>query len=164
MVQLKENRRPDPLSSGLFARAYRLVMVGAFLTPTLWLVHCSPATSTKHKVPGGSCPRGADYEYVHEDLRLCGALPACSRGVPFRNDCGCGCHVEASAVGAGYTVCGDVQRSVKYCKEEYAPVCGWFTATPDLCAGRYCRETYANSCFACKDGRVRVFSPSNCSI
>lgn len=166
-MKMDRYRKARALLSAMRGRGWgerRLWLVFALIAPASLSLQCTPGKPAPGNAVAMSCPRGADYEYVHEDVRLCGLLPTCSRGVPFRNSCGCGCHVERSAVDPGYTVCGDGQRSVKYCKEEYAPVCGWFTATPDQCADRYCRETYANSCFACKDRRVSVFSPSNCSI
>ncbi len=58
--------------------------------------------------------------------------------------------------------CTNESRKVEYCIELYKPVCGWFTNNPTECKNIYCRESYANSCFACKDKRVIGYTEGKC--
>lgn len=58
--------------------------------------------------------------------------------------------------------CTVESRNIQYCIELYQPVCGWFTKKPSDCTNIYCRESYANSCFACKDKRVLGFTEGKC--
>ncbi len=58
--------------------------------------------------------------------------------------------------------CPEDSKNIDYCIEVYEPVCGWFTNKPSDCNSIYCRESYANSCFACKDKRVIGYTKGNC--
>lgn len=127
-----------------------------------WHIGCTRGSSRTTSAPGEECPAGPEYQYKSKDSVRCAVLPVCDQGVPFRNPCGCGCRLEKGSADLGYTACTEAQRRVDFCIEEYAPACGWFTTSPGLCSGRLCRETFANSCFACRDRRVRVFTKGGC--
>lgn len=131
---------------------------GLLLAGMCLMVSCLPSSNVTSKA---SCPQGPEYHYVYTDRARCATMPACTAGKPFRNACGCGCRVAAEEI-SGVTACGEDQRNVDACVEVYAPVCGWFATSPVECRDRYCSETFANSCFACKDPRVKVFTPGNC--
>lgn len=122
------------------------------------LSFCTPSANMNQ---GSGCQQGSEYHYLSSDPGRCSVLPACEQGTPFRNACGCGCKVERDV--SGRTFCTEEQRRTHYCVEVYAPVCGWFTERSEDCTGRYCRESYANACFACKDPRVKAYTTGNCS-
>ncbi|GIX43260.1 MAG: hypothetical protein KatS3mg129_2993 [Leptospiraceae bacterium] len=58
--------------------------------------------------------------------------------------------------------CTPESKNADFCIEVYEPVCGWFTEKPSDCNDIYCRESYANQCFACKDKRVIGYTKGNC--
>jgi hypothetical protein len=58
--------------------------------------------------------------------------------------------------------CPPGSRKADFCLEVYEPVCGWFTEKPSECNSIYCRESYANQCFACKDNRVIGYTKGKC--
>lgn len=58
--------------------------------------------------------------------------------------------------------CSSESRNVDYCIEVYQPVCGWFTEDILNCKKTYCRESFANSCFACKDKRIIGYTEGKC--
>lgn len=120
---------------------------------------CTPAVHVTNK---SGCPQSKEYRYTSTDPVRCSVMPVCEFGTPFRNECGCGCRIDARDIMAGVTRCSEVQRRVDYCAEVYAPVCGWFAVRPSDCNDGYCRESFANSCFACKDPRVKAFTSGNC--
>lgn len=59
-------------------------------------------------------------------------------------------------------VCSPESKKIDYCIEKYQPVCGWFVENPKDCQNSYCRESFANECFACKDRRVLGYTFGNC--
>lgn len=59
-------------------------------------------------------------------------------------------------------VCSPESKKIDYCIEKYQPVCGWFVKNPKDCQNSYCRESFANECFACKDKRVFGYTFGNC--
>ncbi len=61
-----------------------------------------------------------------------------------------------------YKICSKESKTIDYCLEVYKPVCGWFVSSPDQCISQYCRESFANDCFACKDKRVIGYTMGNC--
>lgn len=141
----------------IMAKSYR-VLFFLFLTFS-FLNLCTPAL---HVTDSSKCPQSREYRYISTDPVRCSVMPVCEFGTPFRNECGCGCRIDAKENMAGVTRCSEVQRRVEYCAEIYAPVCGWFTVRPSDCNDTYCRESFANSCFACKDSRVMAFTSGNC--
>lgn len=76
------------------------------------------------------------------------------RGVPIHN-------IEIKK-GFEYKICTKESKSVEFCLEVYKPVCGWFVESPEQCKDKYCRESFANDCFACKDKRVIGYTEGNC--
>jgi len=58
--------------------------------------------------------------------------------------------------------CSPESKKADYCIEVYEPVCGWFTKKPSECQNLYCKESYANHCFACKDKRVFGYTKGKC--
>ncbi len=58
--------------------------------------------------------------------------------------------------------CPPDSRKVDFCIEVYEPVCGWFTEKPSDCKSIYCKESFANHCFACKDNRVIGYTKGKC--
>lgn len=59
------------------------------------------------------------------------------------------------------TLCKESERNVDACIQVYKPVCGW-TKDPRQCSSQSCRESYANSCFACKDSKILLFTDGSC--
>ncbi len=64
--------------------------------------------------------------------------------------------------GFEYIICNNQDRNIDYCIEIYEPVCGWTVSHPSECKGKYCRESFANSCFACKDKKIIGYTKGNC--
>lgn len=101
--------------------------------------------------------------YVSRDPAQCAAikLKCDSYSKPFSNDCGCGCERVKNRPLASYTACNSRQKSANLCIQIYQPVCGW-NRRPSECYSSGCRQSYANSCFACVDERVVGYTSGAC--
>lgn len=82
----------------------------------------------------------------------------------FQDHCGCGCErlSELPSRPSNVLECTEEMRSAASCREVYAPVCGYYVDDPLFCNHDACRETFANSCFACRTERVRVYMNGSC--
>ncbi|MFN3603106.1 MAG: hypothetical protein ACK4UJ_00180 [Leptonema sp. (in: bacteria)] len=70
--------------------------------------------------------------------------------------------VQSKKEDFGFHVCSIESKSKDFCIEIYQPVCGWFVESPIQCMNPYCRESFANECFACKDKRVIGYTNGSC--
>ena len=60
------------------------------------------------------------------------------------------------------TLCTPGQKQADLCTANYDPVCGWFDPAQIQCIRYPCAATYGNACEACKDEKVKSWSPGDC--
>jgi len=87
-----------------------------------------------------------DEEYISRDPQQCQTIRfACEEGkIPFFNDKGCGC------------TSAHLPPPIKYCTEEYRPVCG---VVPVQCVTTPCEntaQTFPNRCYAERAGATHI--------
>mgnify|MGYP000097224188 CR=1 FL=1 len=113
--------------------------------------------------PGGDGCDTDGKEYVNQDPQNCERIKfKCdSYSRPFFDDCGCGCERVKERPISSYQSCGPRQKEAANCIQIYKPVCGW-SEKPSRCFSPQCRQSYANSCFACVDTRVMGFTDGAC--